>query len=69
MQTKLIALRKERGVTQREIAQMIKVSIKTYSKKELGKSEFTMNEMFEISNYFKLTIEDIFLPSNTPKWS
>ena len=63
MQEKLILLRKKRNVKQEILAKLLDITQKTYSYKELGKSEFTMNEMFKIANYFGLTIEDIFLPS------
>ena len=63
MQEKLILLRKKRNVKQEILAKLLDITQKTYSYKELEKSEFTMNEMFKIANYFGLTIEDIFLPS------
>ena len=62
MQYKLIMLRKKNGITQDTMGKLLKIASKTYASKETGKTEFTMNEMFEISNYFKLNIEDIFIP-------
>lgn len=63
MQEKLIILRKKRNVTQQELADLLKIHIKTYNFKEIGKSQFTMNEMFLIANYFGVPIDEIFLPS------
>ena len=63
MQSKLIILRKENNVTQADIARILCISTKAYSFKENGKTQFSMNEMFLISQYFKLDIEDIFLPT------
>ncbi len=63
MQTKLIALRKINGVTQKSLANLIGLSVKQYSKKELGKFEFTCDEMFKIAKYFKMQVDDIFLPT------
>ena len=63
MQEKLILLRKKRGITQNDLAKLLNISQKTYSFKELGKTQFTANEMFIISKYFNLELEDIFLPS------
>lgn len=62
MQEKLILLRKKIGVTQESLSKLLKINPKTYSAKELGKTEFSMNEMFKISEYFGMPIEDIFLP-------
>ncbi len=62
MQEKLIILRMRNGLTQKELADLLNISEKQYGFKERGKSEFLMSEMFTISNYFKLSIENIFLP-------
>lgn len=62
MQEKLLLLRKETNTTQQELADLLHISVKTYGYKETGKSEFSMNEMFALSKYFKKTVEEIFLP-------
>lgn len=62
MQGKLILLRKERNIKQQELADLLHISLKQYGFKENGKSVFNGDEMFAISNYFNLPIEDIFLP-------
>lgn len=63
VQSNLIGLRKTKQVNQQKIADLIGVSIKTYSDKELGKIQFKCNEMFTIARYFNLTVDDIFLPT------
>lgn len=63
MQEKLMLLRKKNNVNQQELADLLGINIKTYNFKEIGKSEFTMNEMFKIASYFHQNIEDIFLPT------
>lgn len=63
MQEKLLLLRKKKNVSQNKIAELLGISTKTYSFKETGKTEFTMNEMFQIADYFNENIENIFLPS------
>lgn len=63
MQEKLIMLRKKEGVTQETLSKLLGINPKTYSSKELGKTQFSMNEMFIIAKYFNMEIEDIFLPS------
>ena len=62
LQEKLLIMRKTNNVTQKELADLIDVSLKTYSDKELGKIQFNCTEMFLISKYFGVSIEDIFLP-------
>lgn len=62
MQSKLLILRKEKNVTQKQMAKLIDVTMKTYSAKERGEYPFDADEMFKISNFFKKNIQDIFLP-------
>lgn len=63
MQEKLIMIRKKRKISQDFMAELLHINPKTYSYKELGKTEFSMNEMFIISKYLNMEIEDIFVPS------
>lgn len=65
MQWNLIILRKEQGLTQKEMAEIIGISEDGYRKKETGKTQFKQNEMFFIANYFNRAIEDIFTPNKT----
>lgn len=62
MQSKLYALRKEAGLTQEDLANMLGISRSRYGQKELGKAEFTQDEMFELGKIFDRNINDIFLP-------
>lgn len=63
MQLILYDLRKnKKKMTQAEIADYLGISTKTYRSKELGNSEFTMDEMFKIAKLFNMRIDDIFLP-------
>lgn len=62
MQSKLLVLRREANITQKQMASIINVSLATYCNKELGKVQFTIDEMFKIAEYFGLGISDIFLP-------
>lgn len=63
MQEKLIILRKQNNVTQQTLADLIGITVKQFSFKENGKSIFDGDEMFKIAQFFKLKIEDIFLPT------
>lgn len=63
LQLVLYDLRKnKKKMTQAEIADYLGISTKTYRSKELGNSEFTMDEMFKIAKLFNMRIDDIFLP-------
>lgn len=62
MQSLLIGLRKEHGLSQRQAAKLLNISEEAYRNKELGKSEFKMNEMFDISRYYNKPVDKIFLP-------
>lgn len=63
MQKKLILLMKEKGVTQRKLAEIIDISEKQVGCKLRGETNFLGDEMFQISKYFQRPIEEIFLPS------
>lgn len=63
MQWNLIKLRKERNETQEDIANLLSISVEGYRKKENGINQFKSDEMFEISNHFGLSINEIFLPT------
>lgn len=67
MQEKLAALRRYRNLSQKEMADLIGVDLRTYINKECGHSQFKANEMFAISKAFQLPIDQIFLPTNFEK--
>lgn len=62
MQEKLLLIRKNKNITQQFFADLIGISLNQYSAKENGKYSFNCDEMFIISEYLKMPIEDIFLP-------
>lgn len=62
MQEKLLVLRKKMGISQRELAAYLGISLKSYSMKERGERQFTLDEMFKLRDFFGLGIEDIFMP-------
>lgn len=63
---KLKSLRAEYGLTQKDMANLIKMPVSTYIRKELGNASFTVEEAFKISSAFKISIEDIFLLNKFP---
>lgn len=64
MQWNLIRLRKEKGLTQKEVADQLGINVTTYINKEIGESQFKANEMFVLRELFGKRIEEIFLPVN-----
>lgn len=63
MQEKLILLRKQNGTSQKELADLLGITPKQFSAKELGKVRFNGDEMFKIADYYNLKIDNIFLPT------
>jgi len=64
MQEKLISWRKFYGITQKEMAEMLGIDVRTYINKEQGISQFKANEMFAIAKILQRDINEIFLPTN-----
>ena len=62
MQWNLIITRKEHKLSQAKIAEDLKMNKDTYGRKERGEAQFTMDEMFIISDYFDKPLDQIFLP-------
>lgn len=64
MQEKLAALRRYHNLTQKDMADLIGVDVRTYINKETGVTQFKANEMFIIAKKFQKPIDEIFLPTN-----
>ena len=60
MYSKLKGLMVEKNITQKELAQILQMSITTLNFKINGKSDFNVKEAKKISNFFGKTIEEIF---------
>lgn len=67
MQSLLIGLRKEHGDSQKDLARLLKISEEAYRNKELGRSQFKMNEMFTLAGRYNQKVDDIFLPRKYTK--
>lgn len=63
MQEKLILLKEEKNLTNKEMAELLGITALQYRKKEKGEVQFKLNEMLKISEFFGKTLDDIFLPS------
>ncbi len=61
MKNNLEELRKERGVKQEELADVLKVSRQTISSLENGRYNPSIILAFKIAEYFNKTIEEIFI--------
>lgn len=48
-----------KGYTQRELAEILGIKQNTYSDKERGKTNFTIDEIKIIKELFKVTYEDL----------
>ena len=61
MKNYLEQIRKKRGITQGELADILEVSRQTISSLEKGRYNPSILLAFKIAGYFELTIEDIFI--------
>ena len=56
---RLIELRKERGYTQKYVADYLQIDRSNYSKYELGKLEIGVDMLIELSKLYKVTTDYI----------
>ncbi|MBE6089888.1 MAG: helix-turn-helix transcriptional regulator [Clostridium beijerinckii] len=56
----LKAYRILKGVKQEDIAEILGITLTTYSKKETGKTQFSLQEAKKISDYLNVPIEQLF---------
>jgi putative transcriptional regulator len=61
LKNRLEALRKERGIRQEELADVLEVSRQTVSSLENGRYNPSITLAFKVARYFGMTIEEIFL--------
>ncbi|KXT63188.1 helix-turn-helix transcriptional regulator [Lactococcus sp. DD01] len=67
VEKELIALRIEKNISRKEMAEVIGVTPETYRKKELGENDWWGTEMFLVANKFNKRIDDIFLNKKSTK--
>lgn len=60
MQIKLYDIRKNKKHLTQQVAEYLGISTKSYRDKELSRHPFTQDEMFKLSSYFGMKMEDIF---------
>ena len=61
MKNRLEELRKQRGIKQEELANVLEVSRQTISSLEKGRYNPSIQLAFRIARYFHMTIEEIFI--------
>lgn len=61
MKNRLEEIRKERGITQEDLAKILEVSRQTVGSLENGRYNPSIILAFKIARYFKMAIEDIFI--------
>lgn len=60
-QSKLIGIRNEKGLLQKDMAILLDITEFSYSNKEKGATEFKLSEVLKLANFFNKQVEDIFL--------
>ncbi len=61
MKNQLEEIRKERGITQEELARALEVSRQTIGSLENGRYNPSIILAFKIAKFFHLTVEDVFI--------
>lgn len=61
LKNRLEEIRKERGITQEELAKILEVSRQTVGSLENGRYNPSIILAFKIARYFEMAIEDIFI--------
>jgi putative transcriptional regulator len=67
LKNRLEELRKQRGVTQEELAEILEVSRQTIGSLENGRYSPSIILAFKIARFFKMRIEEIFIYEEDPK--
>ena len=67
MKNRLEELRRQHGITQEELADILSVSRQTIGSLENGRYNPSILLAFRLANYFHVTIEDIFMDPEESK--
>ena len=68
MKNRVETLRKEMGLNQEDFAKLLRVSRQTISSSERGKYNPSLDLAFEISDFFRKPIEEIFIHERIDKY-
>lgn len=66
MKNRLEEIRKQRGIRQEDLAEVLEVSRQTIGSLENGRYNPSINLAFKIARYFKMSIEDVFIYEEEP---
>lgn len=67
MDQPLEKIRRAAKESQKFVAELIGVDVRTYQNKEKGVTQFKQSEMFIIARHYNKPIDEIFLPTNFEK--
>ena len=67
MQWELIRERRERQLTQKDLANVLGISMTAYRLKETGTQDFKAKEMFKLARFFGKDIGDLFTDTTSRK--
>lgn len=62
MEDRLFVVRRERGLSQKNVADILRISKAAYQNKEFGKSFFALPEAIVLAQYFNMSLDALFRP-------
>ena len=65
--TRLKNIRQDRDLTQKEIADILKIDIKTYNRVENNRGQLSMQNIVALAAYYKVTTDYLLGVTNTPE--
>lgn len=65
MNHKLFVARREKRMTQKELAKQIGIDVSTYNRKEMGRLYFTLPEAIKLTRILGCTLNDLFQEEET----
>lgn len=63
----LKSLRVKHGLSQKDTAKLLGITVATYNRKENGNRRFTVDEAIKLSKIFNTSIEEIFFTNRVTK--
>ena len=63
----LESTRRGAGESQKFVAELLHIDIRTYQNKEKGTTQFKQSEMFILARHYNKPIDELFLPPNFEK--
>lgn len=60
MYHELYIQRRERRLSQKDLAKLLRISQSSYQNKEIGRTAFTLPEAVLLAEYFDMTVDELF---------